>query len=98
MSKGIYPIGQLVRIKAIFADEDGAAIDPSAITLTIEVNDSTGDVVKMIGDLTNDSTGEFHYDYDAASTGLVEYRFVSTTPQTAGQDYFVVQASRITTP
>lgn len=90
-----YPVGQLVRLTGTFTDENNNPIDPATITLTVEVNDGSTDLVVPTTGLVNPSTGTWTYDYDAASTGLVEYRFVSATPQAVGQSYFVVERSRI---
>jgi hypothetical protein len=98
MAYNTYPLGQLVRIQAVFKDENDAFVDPATITLSVEVADSTGDTVVNTGGLTNSSTGTWHFDYSTDSTGLHEYRWTSTVPQTAGQAYFVVERNRIVSP
>jgi hypothetical protein len=48
--------------------------------------------------IENPATGTFYYDYDASSTGLIEYRWKSATPQGARESWFTVAESRVPNP
>lgn len=60
-----YYRGETFRQKAHVTDADGTDTDPTTIKITIE--DSTGTKKITTTDMTKDSTGYYHYDYDIPS-------------------------------
>ncbi len=91
-----FTLGELVRIKWTFT-QNSTLIDPATVTLML---DQVGSTQLTLGTTSwvNDSVGEYHYDHDAASTGLVEYRVDSANPQGAEESYFIVELSRVPSP
>jgi uncharacterized protein YfaS (alpha-2-macroglobulin family) len=61
----IYQPGETLRINAAIVDADGAAVDPSAVVISITKPDGTLDVTEVA--MTNAATGSFYYDYAIAS-------------------------------
>lgn len=55
-------IGDVKRLQATFTDVSGALANPTAINLIIREPDGT-EITKVIGDMTNPSTGVFHFDH-----------------------------------
>lgn len=93
-----FTYGELVRLTATFT-QNSTAINPSTVTLIIDEPNSTGITVTSGSTLmTNPSTGTFYYDYDASSTGLIEYRWKSASPQGARESWFTVAQSRVPNP
>lgn len=89
--------GTEVKISLTFTDEaTGTATDPSTATLKYQLEgDATTLVTKSLADLTQDSTGIYHYDVD--TTGFDAGRWVVDVVSTgavaaANADSFVVLA------
>ena len=91
-----FVIGELVRIAGRF-EQNSTLIDPGTVTLIVDVAGSTQQTLGSTS-WVNDGVGLFHYDHDATSTGVVEYRWKSANPQGAAEAYFLVERSRVPTP
>lgn len=72
-----YYLGSVVRVTAIFRDEDGVLIDPDQVNVKWEQPDGTIDGVT---DIPPDTTGHFHYDIptSAGVIGRWFYKWYST--------------------
>ena len=58
--------GDVITISGSFANDAGAATDPTDLTLVIKpYRDSTTTVQYDPGDIVRDAVGEFHYDWTA---------------------------------
>lgn len=91
-----FTLGQLVRMTATFA-QNSTAVDPAVVTLIVEEPDDNVLTISST-QFTNPSVGTFYYEYDAAKSGLVEYRWKSTAPQGAKESWFTVDKSRVDNP
>lgn len=79
--------GDTVRLAAAFVDADGAAADPSSVTLTVSHDGVSWS--KADADLTHDGTGAYHYDYVCPARGRYIYEWVGTgAVAAAGQAWF----------
>jgi hypothetical protein len=93
-----FTYGEVVRLTATFI-QNSTAVNPLTVTLIIDEPNSTGLVVTTPStSIENPATGTFYYDYDASSTGLIEYRWKSVTPQGARESWFTVAESRVPNP
>jgi len=93
-----YDIGDLVRSSAPFTDEDGAAADPT--TVTVKYRLGTGAITTLVygedGALVKDSTGNYHVDIEATVKGILYvYWLGEGTVQAADSDFWVVKPSRV---
>ena len=90
-----YDIGDLARITAAFTDgTSGAAIDPTAVSLTYK--DPAGTLKTLVygtdNALVKDSTGNYHADINVTLNGTWTYRWFSTgTGQAASEGTFQVR-------
>lgn len=93
-----FTYGELVRLTATFT-QNSTAVDPASVTLIVDEPNSTGITITSAStEMSNPSVGTFYYDYDASSTGLIEYRWKSATPQGARESWFTVLTSRVPNP
>ena len=93
-----FTYGELVRLTATFS-QNSTALNPGTVTLIIDEPNSTGlTITSASTSMVNPSTGTFYYDYDASSTGLIEYRWKSSAPQGARESWFTVAKSRVPNP
>ena len=86
-----YTVGTLVRIKgSITTVEGGTPIDPTNISLELELPDSS--IVDLTPGIVHDGTGLYHADYTPASlTGLYQYEWSTTgTAVVASVGSFIV--------
>ncbi len=88
--------GQLVRMSVVIT-QSSTLIDPGTLTLNIQANDGTQTAVPSTA-IVMDSSGNYHHDYSADISGIVEYRWEAAAPQGAQESYFIVAASRMPTP
>ena len=75
-----YPKGQTVRFSAAFT-VSAVATDPTAVTL--KTKDPAGTIATYtyaLGELTKDSTGNYHKDIALATAGIWHYRWEGTGP------------------
>ncbi len=78
-------IGDVKRLQATFTNVAGTLADPTAINLIIREPDGT-EITKVIGDMTNPSTGVFYYDHTwTAKPGRHIVRWESTGPVTTAE-------------
>ncbi len=92
-----FTYGELVRISGTFK-QNSTLVDPATVTLTIDPAAST-ELILGSTSWVNDGVGLYHYDFDSTiSTGQIEYRWDSLTPQGADESYFIVAVSRVPTP
>ncbi len=94
-----FTLGNVIRIAAEF-EQNSTLLNPGTVTLIIEENDSTSftSIVTPSTLFANSTTGKFSFDYDAATAGLVEYRWKSSNPQGATEAWFTIDRSRVGTP
>ncbi len=97
-----YPFGQAVRLRASFADANGAPANPSTVAFQyglITVNPppdptATNAVFGVDSAVIQDSTGRFHYDFLPPAPGNYVTRVVGTgTVAAAATGAFRVKAS-----
>jgi hypothetical protein len=67
-----------IRLKGTFRDFSGDLVDPTV--LAFKIFDATGTAIltKAIGDLTRESLGVYHYDWQPTATGDYIYEFSGT--------------------
>lgn len=61
----VYQPGETLRLTATIIDTDGAAVDPTAVTVSVKKPDSTMAVTDSA--MTKSETGSYYYDYTIAS-------------------------------
>jgi hypothetical protein len=90
----VYDLGDVVTIPATITDQTtGNPLDAGSITLTVTKPDGTTDPFNG-GQITHDSTGNYHVDYTPAAAGRYTYRWVVTgTGAGAYTDVFDVLAA-----
>lgn len=91
-----YDKGDLVRVSAAFATSAGVATDPTTVkfSFTDPAGTTTTYTYSTDVQLVKDSTGNYHVDIDASSTGNWLYRFFSTgTGQAAAEGEFFVKSN-----
>ena len=74
-----YHVGDTIRASCTFTDVDGAAADPT--TVTLEVKDPSGNVTTLTyaaGQITKASAGNYHCDLAVDEAGVWEYRWIGT--------------------
>lgn len=95
MVQNYFPIGQLVRLSAAFADDNGSAIDPT--TITCKIKRPSGLVTTLTyaaSGVTKDSVGNYHVDVVVDTVGIWHYRFEGTgTVTTADETIFYGEAT-----
>lgn len=72
-----YIVGQVATLSASFVDDAGDPINPTTVTLRIQVPDGT-ETAYVYGtdvDLIRDSTGEYHRDYELTTKGVYFWRW-----------------------
>jgi hypothetical protein len=86
-----YDIGQVIRLSVTFT-VDGVEQDPSALTLEITDPDGTT-ITKNKGEVTNDDTGDYHFDYGPVTKhGKYTYQWSGTAGViTAATSFFYVR-------
>jgi hypothetical protein len=93
-----FTLGELVRLTATFT-QNSTAVNPATVTLIIDEPNSTGiTITSPSTEFSNPTVGTWYYDYDASSTGIIEYRWKSATPQGARESWFTVAESRVPNP
>jgi len=95
-----FTFGALVRLR-VQAAQDGVLVDPTEVTIIIEEPDKV-EVTETYnggtGNVQKEETGIYFFDYSADKAGTVQYRWKTTSPQGAKENYFVVPPSRVATP
>lgn len=92
---GYYDVGDRVRMTANFKDDLGADIDPTTVVVSVAAPDGTitsytyGTDVEVV----KDSVGNYSYEQTMTAEGSMQYRWVSTTPDGAGEGSFIVRRS-----
>lgn len=79
-NQNVYELGSVVKLIALFYDEDGELADPSTILLEILFGDETTTITEGI---ENPSVGTYHYYYTPDAVGQYYYRYVGTGDVTA---------------
>jgi len=87
---------QKLRSTAEFKDENGVAVNPATISLTITrfyAGEETAISTKSKADLQNPIEGTFYYEYTPGTDGAGTYYFnwVSTSPYTENEESVVVE-------
>ena len=92
-----YQVGDLVRITAAFTNEAGSAADPTTVTLLVKLRYVIGAETTTYTyptNITKDSTGNYHVDFQPTTEGIWDYRWVGTgTVTAAGESAFNVPNS-----
>ena len=91
-----YDNGDTVRFSAAFADVDGAAADPTTVSFRLRSPSATTTYTYAGGDITKDSTGNYHIDVNLNASGSWYARWVSTgTPALADESSIFVRRSHV---
>lgn len=91
-----YDLGDQVRLSATFTDVDGAAVDPTVITVKYAAPDgSVTDLTYGVDlNVTQDATGVFYVDFVPSAAGVWSYRWESSgTVTAAAEGSFMVRRS-----
>lgn len=94
----VYLAGNKVRVSVAFTDANGAAIDPTTVSLEYSVLPAVATVVGYNpGTVIRDSAGNYHFDIDTtALLGVVTYEWISTgVGQAAASGQFAVTADPV---
>lgn len=82
VTRKTYKVGQTLKLSAAFADENGAAADPTTVVFTITEpdDDATVTTYNYPGDaeLVRDALGEYHVEFTIANAGTHCYAFTGT--------------------
>ena len=99
---GSYDVGDLVRMRGLFKDEDGVPVGPTGVRFLVK--NSTGIVVAYTTATTPrviaDSSDAFHLDVTADMSGKWYYRSESSTGadgQAAEESWFKVLKQQVST-
>lgn len=87
-----YAYGSTVRLSMEVRNTAGTLVNPSAITVTIQLPDATTAGPFTTPAVVNDGTGLYHYDYTPTEAGRHIARWVTTTPTAADEEPFEVAA------
>lgn len=84
-------LGAPVRLSAQFTDSTNTLVDPTTVTLWLNLPDQTTTSLAAV----RDSTGVYHYDYTPTQTGTFDFWFAGTGSNAATQpvDVFTVVAA-----
>lgn len=94
MSIAVYHIGDSAHLTAVFEDEQGAAVDPLALTLKVKDPSGNVDTYTYSASITRDSEGHYSKDIDIDEAGDWFYEWVSTGDAVGGEPgQFVVAPS-----
>ncbi len=98
MTAQIFDEGDLVRLYASFTKGRNPAVPTNPTDITVTVKAPDGSVKNFVtGDLTNDSTGNYHVDFDVDQTGHFYFRYAGTgAVKAAGEGEFYVRAREVT--
>lgn len=86
-----YDLSDSVPIAVDVRDAAGALTDADTVTLTVTLPDGTTETPTVPNPPV--TTGLYRYTYLPTQAGRHAWRFVTTTPNTAYQDVFVIRAS-----
>lgn len=78
-----YHVGDLVRISATFTDINGAAADPTTVTLLVKLRYVIGATTTTYtygggGTITKSGTGVYYQDFTPTTEGIWDYRWIGT--------------------
>lgn len=93
-----YDIGDVAHLTSEFINTaTGNPIDPSTVTLVMLPPDKIEATFTYPTDLTRDSIGNYHYDYDGLTmAGTYAYRFTSTgTGKASAEKQFQVRRRKV---
>ncbi len=83
-----YDLGDQVRLSAAFTDADGAAVDPTVVT--VKYSDPTGSVTDLDYGVdlavTRTTTGAYYVDFVPHTAGTWRYRWESSGAVTAAAE------------
>ena len=89
-----YVEGSIIRLSAVFKDENGDEVNPAAVFCDYQIAQETKVTLTYGTDvvLVNDSPGHYHTDVNTTGkNGTLTYRFYSTgVGQTAAQSYCLI--------
>jgi hypothetical protein len=96
VSIATYDLGDKVRVRGAFTDDQGIPVDPTNIQFDWHGPTSSGSYVYGVDtELVRDSAGNYHVDIDADTSGPCYYRMYSTgIGKAAAESYFIVKASQ----
>ena len=86
-----YHIGQVVRIRAAFANSNGSAVDPETVTFKVKspLAQVTTFVLGVDEEVEQDSTGNYHVDLEPTIQGVWAVRWIGTGDnKAAGESSF----------
>jgi hypothetical protein len=72
----IYQIGDMLRLQVSFTDADGAAVDPTTVTLTVlEPDANETSYTYGAAEVEKESTGVYYYDLTVDQAGIHFFRW-----------------------
>lgn len=96
MTTPTFDIGNVIRLKVVFTDIDGSAVDPTDVQLNVRLYG--GDVETFTfgnGQVQRQATGIYYYDYTPSQPGLYYYRYIgSGDAVAAGDSTFSISSSQ----
>ena len=97
---GSYDVGDLVRLKAAFLDENQAPVAPTAVRFLVKNSTGTVTAFSSGSGVVEDTTTTFHLDITADMSGKWYYRSESSTGangQAAEESWFKVLKQQVST-
>jgi len=89
-----YLVGQIVRLAITFTDASSALIDPTTVTLKVQLPDNTQ--ITYSGTVVHDSLGKYHQDFTVTEAGTYLFRWDGEGGVSALQEgSFVVHATTL---
>ena len=94
-----YPLGNVIRVSAVFTDDAGEDIDPAVVNCRVR-NPQGSATLYTYGtadpSIVRDSKGHYHLDLDDDIDGKWVYRWYSTgTGKAADEAWFTVEISEV---
>jgi hypothetical protein len=93
-----YDIGDRIRVKCDFKDQNDVVADPGDVTLKVKPPDGIVATYTYLGATVNKSAvGQYYKDVSLNQEGKWYYKFEGTAPiETAGERWFLVRDSAFT--
>jgi hypothetical protein len=94
-----YDVGDEVKLKGEFTDDDGNAQDPTTVTfafLAPSASSATEYVYGTDAEVVKESTGVYYVNLGVTEAGTWRWRFYSTgTGKSAGESYFYAREQKV---
>lgn len=88
----IFDVGDEVRLFALFEDDEGDAVDPTVVSLSVRKPDGVSVPYTYPDGIQKDTVGAYHFDVTPDQAGYWQYEYSSSGNLTTSQtDYFIAK-------